>query len=50
MLEMADTGGFSVLALKCHLWTEYCPAVQTCSSRKKKLLSTVVGLVAAGGM
>lgn len=50
MLETADTGGFSILALKSHLQTEYCPAVQTHSSRKKKLLSTVVGLVAAGGM
>ena len=50
MLETADTGGFSILALKSHLQTEYCPAVQTHSSRKKKLLSAVVGLVTTGGM
>ena len=50
MLETADTGGFSILALKSHLQTEYCPAVQTNSSRKKKLLSAVVGLVTTGGM
>ena len=50
MREMANTSEFSILALKTHLQTKYCPAVQTHSSWKKKLLSTVVGLVAAGGM
>lgn len=50
MLEMANAGAFSILALKSHLQTKYCPAVQTHSSRKKKLLSMMVGLVAVGGM
>ena len=50
MREMANASEFSILALKIHLQTKYCPAVQTHSSWKKKLLLTVVGLVVVGGM